>query len=119
MVPLLENPENPAKLGITEHSISPGQAHHDGFYNEFISNILFNPLNLSNHALIVNKCKETLEKVAFVNLDLTSHDVIMVEVSAEKSTLGTMSTLGEVEYRKQHFFKSTQKFQNSSFQAAF
>ena len=90
----IENPTNPPKLGVTAHSLSPGQLHHDGYYNEFISNVLFNTDNRSINKKIEAKCKNILDKVAFVDIDMTGHDAIMVEITADRSLIGTLSSLG-------------------------
>ena len=90
----IENPTNPPKLGVTAHSLSRGQLHHDGYYNEFISNVLFNTDNRSINKKIEAKCKNILDKVAFVDIDMTDHDAIMVEITADRSLIGTLSSLG-------------------------
>ena len=91
---LTGNPLNPPMLGITAHSLSPGQVHDNGYYNEFVSNILLNPVNLSLSDKIERKCKEVLERVAFVEIEMTNHDAIMVEITSERVLTDTLSSLG-------------------------
>ena len=76
-------PVNRQKLGIS------GEPQGPFFYNRFISNILFNPMEESNEAT----CMRMLEKAALVSVEMTRADAILLEKSIE-SSISQFTTIG-------------------------
>ena len=57
--------------------VTPGRRGRKFFYNEFISAILFGEESSDGGVAVLDECKEILERVAFVSIDMTRADAIV------------------------------------------
>ena len=79
-------------VGITEESLIFGQRHNKGFFNPFVNSILKNS-NIKPKTKL-EACTEWVNKIALVNIEVTSHDVISITRIVRRNIVKELAVIG-------------------------
>ena len=64
------------------------------FFNEFVTSVLFGTHNETDEKTVMEACQELLDRVAFVEIEFTSSDALVVEKNLRWNMLGIITTGG-------------------------
>ena len=84
---------NRAIIGVTEDSISFGKQHSQSLYNELVSNLIFNPRK-NGVDRQVEVCLEILKQVAFVDIEMTIADALVITEDKAWDFTSALSVIG-------------------------